>query len=79
MVLTVLIDLDTISMPLYTGSLGYGDSFVRKLLGKIGSLDVEDCIETVKHLAELGLTELSPGKQFISGGSHGGFLTGHCR
>lgn len=64
-------------MPLYTGSNGFGDTAVRKLLGRIGSLDVEDCIETVKYLAKLGLTELGPGKQFISGGSHGGFLTAH--
>lgn len=64
-------------MPLYTGSLGFGDTYVRKLLGRIGSLDVEDCTETVKYLSTLGLTDLGPGKQFLSGGSHGGFLTAH--
>ncbi|KAK7684467.1 hypothetical protein QCA50_012414 [Cerrena zonata] len=74
---TLALEGYTISMPLYTGSIGFGDTAVRKLLGKIGGLDVEDCIETVKYLAKLGLTELGPGKQFISGGSHGGFLTAH--
>ncbi|CAL1698482.1 unnamed protein product [Somion occarium] len=67
----------TISMPLYTGSVGYGEMYIQKLLGRIGDLDVQDCLETVKYLSTLGITELGPGKQFLFGGSHGGFLIGH--
>ncbi|TFY73172.1 hypothetical protein EWM64_g10840 [Hericium alpestre] len=31
-----------VSLPNYTGSLGFGEYYVQKLLGKCGSLDVED-------------------------------------
>ena len=36
---------DTISLPNYTNSLGYGDGFVQPLVvpGNCGKLDVEDC------------------------------------
>ncbi|PPR01816.1 hypothetical protein CVT24_001680 [Panaeolus cyanescens] len=67
----------TVSQPNYTGSLGYGDKFVRALLGKCGTLDVEDCIASAEHLISLGISEKGPGKQLVTGGSHGGFLTGH--
>ncbi|THV03554.1 alpha/beta-hydrolase [Dendrothele bispora CBS 962.96] len=66
-----------ISMPNYTGSPGYGEKHVQALIGKCGSLDVEDCIESVNHLVKLGIAEQGPGKIFVTGGSHGGFLTGH--
>lgn len=68
---------DTISQPNYTGSLGYGDKFVRALLGRCGKLDVQDCMASAEHLISLGISEEGPGKQLITGGSHGGFLTGH--
>jgi len=64
-------------MPNYTGSTGYGEEHIRALIGKCGTLDVEDCIETVRYLVKLGVAEEGPGKIFITGGSHGGFLTGH--
>ncbi|GLB44407.1 putative alpha beta-hydrolase [Lyophyllum shimeji] len=67
----------TISLPNYTGSLGFGESAVRALLGKCGTLDVEDCIASVRHLIKLGISVEGPGKQLVMGGSHGGFLTGH--
>ena len=71
--------LDTISLPNYTGSLGYGDGFVQRLVvpGNCGKLDVEDCYESIRHLIESGIAEKGPGKQFIMGGSHGGFLVAH--
>ncbi|KAF9033208.1 Alpha/Beta hydrolase protein [Panaeolus papilionaceus] len=65
----------TISQPNYTGSLGYGDKFVHALLGRCGKLDVQDCMASAEHLISLGISEEGPGKQLITGGSHGGFLT----
>ena len=69
--------LDTFSSPNYTGSLGFGETAVRALPGNCGTLDVEDCIACVRHLIKLGLSVEGKGKQFIFGGSHGGFLTAH--
>ncbi|KAG6908721.1 hypothetical protein DXG01_003566 [Tephrocybe rancida] len=68
---------DTLSMPNYTGSLGFGESAVRALLGNCGTVDVEDCIASTRHLIKLGISVEGPGKQLVMGGSHGGFLTGH--
>ncbi|KAF7307875.1 Peptidase-S9 domain-containing protein [Mycena kentingensis (nom. inval.)] len=67
----------TISMPNYTGSVGFGEACVQALAGKCGSLDVEDCIATARHLVTLGISSEGSGKQFVMGGSHGGFLTAH--
>ncbi|KAL0956583.1 hypothetical protein HGRIS_002721 [Hohenbuehelia grisea] len=67
----------TLSLPNYTGSLGFGETHVRALLGNCGSLDVEDCIASVRHLIKLGISESGPENQMVQGGSHGGFLTGH--
>ncbi len=73
-----LISVDTISLPNYTGSLGYGERYVQALRGQCGTLDVEDCIASVQYLIALGIAEEGRGKLFISGGSHGGFLGAHC-
>ncbi|TFK73084.1 alpha/beta-hydrolase [Pluteus cervinus] len=67
----------TISLPNYTGSLGFGESAVRALIGQCGKLDVEDCIASVRYLIEKGISSEGKGKQFVTGGSHGGFLTAH--
>ncbi|KAG6877325.1 hypothetical protein C0993_008589 [Termitomyces sp. T159_Od127] len=67
----------TLSLPNYTGSVGFGESAIRALLGNCGTLDVEDCIASTRHLIKLGISVEGPGKQFVMGGSHGGFLTGH--
>ncbi|KAF9035745.1 acylaminoacyl-peptidase [Hymenopellis radicata] len=67
----------TILLPNYTGSLGYGERYVQALRGQCGTLDVEDCIASVRHLIALGIAEEGEGKLFISGGSHGGFLGAH--
>ncbi|VDC02763.1 unnamed protein product [Peniophora sp. CBMAI 1063] len=66
-----------VSQPNYTGSSGYGGAHVSALVGKCGSLDVQDCVDSVNKLAELGKASLGPGKQYIYGGSHGGFLGAH--
>lgn len=66
---------DTIAMPNYTGSLGFGEKYIMELLGKVGRLDVGDCIASVRYLIDRGISQ--PGMQFLTGGSHGGFLIGH--
>lgn len=55
--------------------MGYGEKYIQKLIGKCGTLDVEDCIMTVHELIRLGLSE--SGRQVVQGGSHGGFLAAH--
>jgi len=59
----------------YRGSLGFGQSAVEDLPGRIGDLDVNDVVHAASHVAGLGLVD--PDKLFICGGSHGGFLAGH--
>ncbi|KAG7443189.1 alpha/beta-hydrolase [Guyanagaster necrorhizus] len=66
-----------ISQPNYTGSLGFGEKYVRALMGQCGTLDVSDCIASVRHILSLGLAQEGPGKLFVMGGSHGGFLAAH--
>jgi len=68
---------DTVSLPNYTGSPGYGEAFLQRLIGRCGELDVQDCITVARHLVRHGISEEGPGKQLISGGSHGGFLSVH--
>jgi len=67
----------TVALPNYTGSVGYGQSAILRLIGKCGSLDVQDCIQSLHHLVELGYAQLGRGKLFFFGGSHGGFLGAH--
>ncbi|KAF8140985.1 hypothetical protein K438DRAFT_1995441 [Mycena galopus ATCC 62051] len=67
----------TISSPNYTGSVGFGETAIRALLGNCGTLDVQDCIVAVRHLVSIGLSVEGKGKQFLIGGSHGGFLAAH--
>lgn len=69
--------IDTLNIPNYTGSTGFGEFYVHELIGKCGTLDVEDVKATVDHLVKEGKGECGPGKQFVTGGSHGGFLTAH--
>ena len=64
---------DTVSMPNYTGSMGFGEKYIQKLIGRCGTLDVEDCIASVNELIKLGIS--ADGRQVVQGGSHGGFLT----
>ncbi|KAJ6483537.1 Alpha/Beta hydrolase protein [Mycena vitilis] len=66
-----------VSMPNYSGSTGFGETSVRALVGNCGTLDVQDCLATARHLVELGISAEGKGKQFVMGGSHGGFLTAH--
>ncbi|CAB9516814.1 Acylamino-acid-releasing enzyme [Seminavis robusta] len=60
----------------YRGSVGFGQSAVEDLPSRCSDLDVKDVVHAVKHVAESGLVD--PARLGICGGSHGGFLTGHC-
>ena len=60
----------------YRGSIGFGQAAVEDLPSRIGDLDVLDVVHAVKHVAKTGLVD--PERLAICGGSHGGFLTGHC-
>ncbi|CAB4044076.1 acylamino-acid-releasing enzyme-like, partial [Paramuricea clavata] len=57
----------------YRGSLGFGQSAVLSLPGNIGTQDVRD----VQYAAETVLKSesLDQDRVFITGGSHGGFLS----
>lgn len=68
---------DTLSLPNYTGSPGFGEKFLQGLVGKCGDLDIEDTMASARHLIGQGIVGEGPGKQFIMGGSHGGFVTAH--
>lgn len=57
----------------YSGSTGYGDDYVHQLLGHIGDLDVKDCQYAMDHVWNRGAYH----RRFVTGGSHGGFLTAH--
>ncbi|KAJ7455871.1 hypothetical protein FB451DRAFT_1184166 [Mycena latifolia] len=66
---TAFLALEGLSSPNYTGSVG----FVGALLGNWGTLDVEDCIATVRHLVKTGVSAGGKGKQFLIGGIIGQF------
>jgi len=57
----------------YGGSTGYGRDYRRRLNGQWGVVDVEDCINAAKYLADQGLADSE--RMAIRGGSAGGFTT----
>lgn len=57
----------------YGGSSGYGRDYRNLLNHNWGIVDVEDCLNGAKFLAEKGLVD--PNKLVIRGGSAGGFTT----
>jgi dipeptidyl aminopeptidase/acylaminoacyl peptidase len=57
----------------YGGSTGYGREYRQRLNGVWGIVDVDDCVNAAKYLAEQGLVN---GTQMaITGGSAGGYTT----
>ncbi len=62
----------------YRGSIGFGKGLLEGLLGKIGTQDVDDCLETLKdYIVTVNHWEMHETQLFVMGGSHGGFLTAH--
>ena len=64
-------------IPNYRGSLGYGEEFVKCLVGNISTWDVADCLECLDAAMSL-CQDLNPEPTIsVCGGSHGGFLALH--
>ncbi|WP_421659074.1 S9 family peptidase [Leptothermofonsia sp. ETS-13] len=57
----------------YGGSTGYGREYRERLKGRWGIVDVDDCVNGAKYLAEKG--EVDGNRLVIDGGSAGGYTT----
>ncbi|MDQ3911360.1 MAG: S9 family peptidase [Actinomycetota bacterium] len=57
----------------YGGSTGYGREYRRRLDGMWGVVDVDDCVNGARSLAECGLVDSD--RLMITGGSAGGYTT----
>jgi dipeptidyl aminopeptidase/acylaminoacyl peptidase len=57
----------------YGGSTGHGREYMRRLDDAWGIVDVDDCINAARYLAEQGLVD--PRRMAIRGGSAGGYTT----
>jgi dipeptidyl aminopeptidase/acylaminoacyl peptidase len=57
----------------YGGSTGYGRAYRERLSGTWGIVDVDDCVNGAKYLAEQGLVDGA--RLAITGGSAGGYTT----
>lgn len=57
----------------YGGSTGYGREYRNRLRGRWGIVDVNDCVNAARHLAEQGKAD--PDRLAIRGGSAGGYCT----
>ncbi len=57
----------------YGGSTGYGREYRRRLEGLWGVVDVDDCANGARHLADSG--RVDGGRLVITGGSAGGYTT----
>jgi dipeptidyl aminopeptidase/acylaminoacyl peptidase len=57
----------------YGGSTGYGRAYRQRLNGTWGIVDVQDCANGARYLAEQGLVD--PQRLCIDGGSAGGYTT----
>lgn len=62
-----LLDVD------YGGSTGYGREYWKRLEGRWGVVDVDDCVNGALHLAKTG--EVDRKRLIIRGGSAGGYTT----
>ncbi|KAL1514050.1 hypothetical protein ABEB36_003373 [Hypothenemus hampei] len=60
----------------YRGSIGFGENSVNYLLGKVGTVDVQDCIQAVDHTLK-ECPWINPDQLALCGGSHGGFIVTH--
>ncbi|PWN17905.1 alpha/beta-hydrolase [Microstroma glucosiphilum] len=65
----------TVILPNYHGSTGRSPAFVDSLIGKCGTLDIDDCVATIKWAIEEGVADKD--QVYFQGGSHGGFIGCH--
>lgn len=56
----------------YGGSTGYGREYRKRLEGSLGIVDVEDCVNGARFLAQQGLVDAA--RSVITGGSAGGYI-----
>eukprot|EP00563_Minutocellus_polymorphus_P011720 CAMPEP_0181066770 /NCGR_PEP_ID=MMETSP1070-20121207/25516_1 /TAXON_ID=265543 /ORGANISM="Minutocellus polymorphus, Strain NH13" /LENGTH=807 /DNA_ID=CAMNT_0023147383 /DNA_START=47 /DNA_END=2470 /DNA_ORIENTATION=- len=61
----------------YRGSSGFGQDALESLAGTAGDLDVKDCVHATEHALDL-FPIIDPDRVGFCGGSHGGYLAGHC-
>ncbi|KAG0326505.1 hypothetical protein BG000_001359 [Podila horticola] len=59
----------------FTGSIGYGQSCVEALVGRVGELDVNECQTVRDYIISQG--EVDPERICLTGGSHAGFIVAH--
>ena len=57
----------------YGGSTGYGRAYRERLKGRWGIIDIDDCVNGARYLAERGLVDGN--RLAIDGGSAGGYTT----
>jgi dipeptidyl aminopeptidase/acylaminoacyl peptidase len=57
----------------YGGSAGYGRDYRKRLEGKWGIVDVDDCVNAARHLVRRG--DVDAKRLAITGGSAGGYTT----
>jgi dipeptidyl aminopeptidase/acylaminoacyl peptidase len=57
----------------YGGSSGYGTAYRRRLNGKWGIVDVDDCVNAARYVATQGRADIN--RLAIDGGSAGGYTT----
>src|SRR5262249_43116578 len=57
----------------YGGSTGYGRSYRERLNGQWGVVDVNDCVNGARYLADRGYADIN--RLIIRGGSAGGYTT----
>ncbi len=57
----------------YGGSTGYGTAYRRRLNGRWGIVDVDDCVNAALHLVRAG--EVDGDRLLVTGGSAGGYTT----
>lgn len=60
----------------FRGSTGFGQDALESLAGNAGTLDVLDVVAATRAAIDAGVAD--PDRVGICGGSHGGFLAGHC-
>lgn len=65
----------SILAPNYHGSLGRSPAFNSSLIGRAGTLDIEDCMAALEYAITQGYA--AKDSIYLSGGSHGGFIAGH--